>query len=160
MWRRTLSCLMYCRGACRCVQKDLFSVSLRKSHRLNMCSIAVVPVDRCLNHVYFTSANGFTDEFTAIWTTRWEMLGEVVTGCVSLKGLSGAQGLPSASLMYPTPHILPADPLPHFRPKALKLADLGPKPLKLLASVNLSVTLFLTGICPSNRTQPSTRRKK
>lgn len=57
--------------------------------------------------------------------------------CVSLKGLSCAQGLPSASLMYPRPHILPADPLPHFRSKALELADLGPKPLKLLASVNL-----------------------
>lgn len=89
------------------------------------------------------------------------MLEEVVTGCVvSLKGLTCVQGLPSTSLIYHRPHILPGDSLPHFRSKALELADLGPKPLKLLASVNLSVTLFLSDICSSNRTQPSTRRKK
>lgn len=104
------------------------------SHTLTTSSITVVPVERCLDHEYFTLDNGFTDEFIATRTTRWDMLEEVVTGSVSLKGLSCAQGLPFASLMYPRPHILPTDPLPHFRLKALELADLGPKPLKLLAS--------------------------
>ena len=59
-----MRCLMYSRGACHCAQKDLSSVSLRKPCILNMCSIAVVPVERYLDHVNFTLANGFTDEAT------------------------------------------------------------------------------------------------
>lgn len=65
----------------------------------------------------FTLANGFTDGFIATWTTRWDVLEEVVIGFVSLKGLPCAQGLPSASLLYPRLCILPADPFGHLGPK-------------------------------------------
>lgn len=85
---------------------------------------------------------------------------KVVIRGVPFKSLLCAQGLfclpyVSYTTRFPPLH----DILPHFRYKALELADLGLKPLKLLVSVNLFVTLFFSGICSSKRTQPSTRRK-
>lgn len=41
-----------------------------QAHILNTCSIAVAPAKRCLEHVYFTLAKGFSNEFIATWTTR------------------------------------------------------------------------------------------